>query len=91
MLEAGSACPEMAGGHEPSVTLKDNDFATIFAKIPAGVEAIWIADSCHSGDLTKGASGLGGRRLRRRFGGVCDEFLYKVKAPGWRRALRALG
>ena len=32
-------------------------------------------------------SGLGGRRLRRRFGGVCDEFLYNIKAPGWRRVL----
>lgn len=33
--------------------IRDKQFATIFAKVPAGVEFIWISDSCHSGDLSK--------------------------------------
>ncbi len=34
-------------------TIRDKEFAQIFANIPKGVEFIWISDSCHSGDLTK--------------------------------------
>jgi metacaspase-1 len=32
--------------------VRDKDFDKIFAKVPKGVEFIWISDSCHSGDLT---------------------------------------
>jgi len=34
--------------------LKDKEFAKLFAGLPAGVEFIWVSDSCHSADLSKG-------------------------------------
>jgi len=34
--------------------IRDKDFARYFSVIPAGVEFVWISDSCHSGDLTRG-------------------------------------
>ena len=45
--------------------IRDKQFHEIFAKIPAGVQAIFLSDSCHSGDLSRGFLGLG-RRLPRR-------------------------
>jgi len=37
--------------------IRDKQFHTIFGKIPAGVEFVWISDSCHSGDLSKAELG----------------------------------
>ena len=37
--------------------LRDKEFRQIFSAVPAGAEFIWIADSCHSGDLTRGMHG----------------------------------
>jgi hypothetical protein len=34
--------------------LKDKDFAKLFSKVPKGVDFIWISDSCHSADLSRG-------------------------------------
>ena len=34
--------------------LRDKEFAKIFSKIPKGVQFIWISDSCHSADLSRG-------------------------------------
>ena len=34
-------------------TIKDKDFNRIFSSVPAGVEFIWVSDSCNSQDLTK--------------------------------------
>lgn len=44
--------------------IRDDDFIRIFLKIPAGVTAVWVSDSCHSGDLSRDASWLGGRKPR---------------------------
>jgi metacaspase-1 len=33
--------------------IRDDEFAKIFSQVPAGVEFVWISDSCHSGDLTR--------------------------------------
>jgi hypothetical protein len=33
--------------------IRDKHFAEIFSSIPDGVEAVWISDSCHSGDLCR--------------------------------------
>jgi len=45
--------------------IRDKQFHLIFDRIPAGVNAVWISDSCHSGDMIREASGLGGRRDKR--------------------------
>lgn len=45
--------------------IRDDQFHEIFDRIPAGVQAIWVSDSCHSGDLVRDPGGLGGRRARR--------------------------
>ena len=37
-----------------TTALRDKEFAKIFAKIPSGVEFIWVSDSCHSADLSRG-------------------------------------
>lgn len=34
--------------------LKDKEFAQVFKSIPEGVDFIWVSDSCHSADLSKG-------------------------------------
>jgi len=34
-------------------SIRDKDFHTLFSQVPAGVDFIWISDSCHSGDLWK--------------------------------------
>lgn len=31
--------------------IRDKEFNRLFATVPAGVEFIWVSDSCHSGDL----------------------------------------
>lgn len=33
--------------------IRDKQFNTLFAAIPAGVEFVWVSDSCHSGDLSR--------------------------------------
>lgn len=33
--------------------LRDKQLNKIFAKLPKGVKAVWVSDSCHSGDLTR--------------------------------------
>lgn len=34
--------------------LRDKEFAKIFSTVPKGVDFIWISDSCHSADLSRG-------------------------------------
>lgn len=57
-------CPVDFDWEDPHM-IRDKDFNQIFSQIPAGVTALWVSDSCHSGDLEKGANGLGGRKERR--------------------------
>lgn len=33
--------------------IRDKDFQRAFAPVPAGVDFVWISDSCHAGDLTR--------------------------------------
>lgn len=33
--------------------IRDKDFHALFSTIPAGVDFVWVSDSCHSGDLSK--------------------------------------
>ncbi len=33
--------------------IRDKEFHALFAKVPPGVEFVWVSDSCHSGDLTR--------------------------------------
>jgi len=37
-----------------ATALRDKEFAKIFAALPKGVEFIWVSDSCHSQDLSRG-------------------------------------
>ena len=37
-----------------ATALKDKEFAKIFALLPKGVDFIWVSDSCHSQDLSRG-------------------------------------
>ena len=36
-----------------ATTIRDNDFANVFNRIPKGVHFVWISDSCHSADLSR--------------------------------------
>lgn len=56
-------CPVDFDWSDPHM-IRDKQFHTLFDKIPAGVKAVWISDSCHSGDLGKDAAGLGGRSCK---------------------------
>lgn len=44
--------------------VRDKQLYQLFARIPFGVKAIFVSDSCHSGDLTRGVMNLGGRNAR---------------------------
>ena len=33
--------------------IRDKQFHKMFANVPAGVEFVWVSDSCHSGDLER--------------------------------------
>jgi len=46
--------------------IRDDDFNRIFAAVPAGVELVWISDSCHSGTLTKALPPFGVTFKERR-------------------------
>ena len=47
-----------------SKMIRDKDFNRIFGRIPPGVLAMWISDSCHSADLGRNPGNLGGRRIK---------------------------
>lgn len=49
---------------EDGTMIRDKRLYELFGRIPEGVKAIFISDSCHSGDLTREVSGLGGRTSR---------------------------
>jgi metacaspase-1 len=38
--------------------ITDTDFKKIFSKAPAGIEFVWISDSCHSGHLIKALAAM---------------------------------
>ncbi len=45
-------CPYDFDG-SPATTLKDKEFAALFATIPKEVHFVWISDSCHAEDLSR--------------------------------------
>lgn len=49
---------------EKSRMIRDDQFNQIFSRIPAGVTAVWISDSCHSGDLSRSIGGPGGLKAK---------------------------
>lgn len=38
--------------------IRDKDFNQLFSNLPRGIEFVWISDSCHSGDLSRGFPAL---------------------------------
>lgn len=44
--------------------IRDKQFRALFSSIPVGVSFVWVSDSCHSGDLSRG--GLARPQSRRR-------------------------
>ena len=44
--------------------LRDKEFAKIFTTVPKGVEFIWLSDSCHSADLSRGFKKPGAFKAR---------------------------
>ncbi|MDR3578100.1 MAG: caspase family protein [Anaerolineaceae bacterium] len=47
-------CPVDFNFDDGSSMIRDKDFVQLFKTVPAGVEFIWISDSCFSGGLTRG-------------------------------------
>lgn len=45
-------CPYDFDGSN-ATTLRDKEFAQLFARIPKGVHFVWISDSCHAEDLSR--------------------------------------
>jgi hypothetical protein len=45
-------CPVDFDWSDPHM-IRDKQFRAIFGSLPAGVEFVWVSDSCHSGDLSK--------------------------------------
>ncbi len=46
-------CPVDFSWDDEATAIRDKEFRSIMARIPAGVTFVWISDSCHSGDLTR--------------------------------------
>ena len=39
---------------DDATALRDKEFAKLFASVPKGISFIWVSDSCHSQDLSRG-------------------------------------
>ena len=50
-------CPYDYDGSN-NTSIRDKEFAQIFATIPKGVHFIWISDSCHAEDLSRDANNM---------------------------------
>src|SRR5215471_14267975 len=46
-------CPVDFSFDDDSTMIRDKDFVRLFSTVPAGVEFVWVSDSCFSGGLTK--------------------------------------
>jgi hypothetical protein len=46
-------CPVDFSFDDDSTMIRDKDFVRLFQSVPAGVEFVWVSDSCFSGGLTK--------------------------------------
>ncbi|HTS43273.1 MAG TPA: caspase family protein [Puia sp.] len=49
-----SICPVDFSFDDRSTQIRDKDFVRLFSTVPAGVDFVWVSDSCFSGGLTKG-------------------------------------
>jgi hypothetical protein len=47
-------CPVDFNFDNDSTMIRDKDFVRLFGAVPAGVEFVWVSDSCFSGGLTRG-------------------------------------
>ncbi len=56
-------CPYNFDGSNPT-TLRDKEFAQLFAGIPKGVHFVWISDSCHAEDLSRNPQMAGETQYR---------------------------
>ncbi len=61
-------CPYDYDG-SAATTLRDKEFAQLFAGIPKGVHFVWISDSCHAEDLSRDVD-KGQATIYRQFKGV---------------------
>jgi hypothetical protein len=61
-------CPYDFDGSN-NTTLRDKEFAQLFAGIPKGVHFVWISDSCHAEDLSRDLN-LDKTNIYRQFQGV---------------------
>jgi uncharacterized caspase-like protein len=46
-------CPVDFNFDDDSTMIRDKDFVRLFSSVPAGVEFVWVSDSCFSGGLTR--------------------------------------
>jgi hypothetical protein len=46
--------------------IRDKEFHSLFQGVPPKVEAVWVSDSCHSGDLYRAMPGSGPHALEKR-------------------------
>ena len=61
-------CPYDFDGSN-ATTLRDKEFAQLFAGIPKGVHFVWISDSCHAEDLSRDLQ-MPGKPQYRYFNGL---------------------
>ena len=59
-------CPYDFDG-SPATTLRDKEFAAMFATIPKDVHFVWISDSCHAEDLSRDLVGNAADEMRYRY------------------------
>jgi len=71
-------CPYDYDGSN-ATTLRDKEFALLFAKIPKGVHFVWISDSCHAEDLSRDPI-MGGQTQYRNFRGAKQHALHQEQS-----------
>ena len=59
-------CPYDFDGSD-ATTIRDKEFATLFATIPKDVHFVWISDSCHAEDLSRDLVGNAAYEMRYRY------------------------
>ncbi len=64
-------CPYDFDG-SAATTLRDKEFAQLFAGIPKGVHFVWISDSCHAEDLSRDVN-TDEETIYRQFQGIMPQ------------------
>lgn len=60
--------------------IRDDQLIDFFSRVPEGVQAIWVSDSCHSGDLSRSGFSLIGPKQTPRYMPMPEDIAWRHRA-----------